>query len=131
VERFLAAYRGGVRVAAGSDNGSPAAPHPDIATELEIFVRLGLTPFEALEAATVDAARLLDLAGEIGTIEPGKRADLVILRDDPLRDISAVRRVDGVVQDGALYGPAAASRAADLRPTAGPRYAESPAAPPH
>lgn len=116
VARFVEAYRAGVRVAAGSDNGSPAAPHPDIATELEIFVRLGLTAYEALKAATVDAARLLNLDGEIGTIEAGKRADLVILRDDPLRDISAVRRVDGVVQDGRLYGAAAAGGIAGLRP---------------
>jgi imidazolonepropionase-like amidohydrolase len=109
VARFLDAYRAGVRVAAGSDNGSPAAAHPDIATELEIFVRLGLTPYQALKAATIDAARLLQLDGEIGTIEPGKRADLAILAADPLADISAVRRVEAVVQDGRLYGGAAAS----------------------
>jgi len=107
VERFLEAYRAGVRVAAGSDNGSPAAAHPDIVTELEIFVRIGLTPYQALKAATIDAARLLNLDGEIGTIEPGKRADLVILRDDPLADISALRRVDAVLQDGRLDAAAA------------------------
>src|SRR5262249_22580967 len=120
VERFLEAHRAGVRVAAGSDNGSPAAAHPDIATELEIFVRVGLTPFQALKAATIDAARLLKLDGEIGTIEPGKRADLVIFRDDPLADISAVRRVDAVVQEGRLYAAAADALAA---PAANPVYA--------
>lgn len=120
VERFLEAHRAGVRVAAGSDNGSPAAAHPDIATELEIFVRVGLTPFQALKAATIDAARLLKLDGEIGTIEPGKRADLVIFRDDPLADISAVRRVDAVVQEGRLYAAAADALAG---PAANPVYA--------
>jgi imidazolonepropionase-like amidohydrolase len=102
VARFVDAYRAGVRFAAGSDNGSPVAPHPDIATELEIFVRAGLTSYEALAGATVNAAQLLDLGGEIGTIEAGKRADLVVLRGDPLRDISAVRDVEAVIVDGQL-----------------------------
>jgi imidazolonepropionase-like amidohydrolase len=103
VERFREAYRAGVHVAAGSDNGSPAAPHPDIATELEIFVHVGLSPYEALRAATVEASRLLGLEREIGTIEAGKRADLVVLGHNPLSDISAVRRVEGVIKDGHLY----------------------------
>lgn len=100
VERFRDAYRAGVRVAAGSDNGSPAAAHPDIATELEIFVRIGLSPYQALRAATADAATLLGLDAEIGTVEPGKRADLIVLKDNPLSEVSAVRRVAGVIQDG-------------------------------
>lgn len=103
VERFVEAYRAGVHVAAGSDNGSPAAAHPDIATELEIFVRVGLSPYEALRAATLDAARLLGLEHEIGTVEAGKRADLVVLADNPLSDISAVRRVEGVIKNGRVY----------------------------
>jgi imidazolonepropionase-like amidohydrolase len=103
VERFQDAYRAGVHVAAGSDNGSPAAAHPDIATELEIFVRIGLSPYEALRTATAEAARLLGLEGEIGTIEPGKRADLVVLGDNPLSDVSAVRRVEGVLKDGRYF----------------------------
>ncbi|HLY21966.1 MAG TPA: amidohydrolase family protein [bacterium] len=100
VERFLAAHRAGVRVAAGSDNGSPAAPHPDIATELEIFVRIGLSSYQALRTATADAAKLLGLDGEIGAVEPGRRADLIVLKDNPLSDVSAVRRVAGVIHDG-------------------------------
>jgi imidazolonepropionase-like amidohydrolase len=100
VERFLDAYRAGVRTAAGSDNGSPAAPHPDIATELEIFVRIGLAPYDALRAATADAAKLLGLEGEIGTVEPGRRADLIVLKDNPLSDVSNVRRVAAVIKDG-------------------------------
>ena len=102
VERFVEAYRAGVRVAAGSDNGSPAAPHPDIATELELLVRIGLSPYEALRAATADAAKLLGLDEEIGTLEPGRRADLIVLGDDPLSDVSAVRRVAGVIKDGTI-----------------------------
>ncbi|HLW48199.1 MAG TPA: amidohydrolase family protein [bacterium] len=127
VARFLEARRAGVRFAAGSDNGSPAAAHPDIATELEIFVRLGLSPYEALKAATVDAARLLGLDGEVGTVEEGKRADLVIFGSDPLADISAVRRVDGVVKDGRLYGGPGDGRAAP--PESAALEAASPLAP--
>ena len=104
VASFLEAYRAGVRVAAGSDNGSPAAPHPDIATEIEILARIGLGPYQALQAATASAARLLDLGDEIGTIETGKRADLVVLSADPLREISAVRSVEAVIHDGQWYG---------------------------
>jgi len=100
VESFGRACRAGVPVAAGSDNGSPAAPHPDIATEIELLSRLGLGPYNALRAATANAARMLDLTAEIGTIEPGKRADLIVLPSDPLRDPSAVRTVEAVLQDG-------------------------------
>jgi imidazolonepropionase-like amidohydrolase len=104
VASFVEAHRAGVRFAAGSDNGSPAAPHPDIATEIEILVRIGLRPYEALQAATVFAARLLRLDEEIGTIEVGKRADLVVVAKDPLRDVSAVRSSDAVIGDGRWYG---------------------------
>ena len=93
----------GVPGGAGAGNGSPAAAHPDIAAELEIFVRIGLFPYEALRTATAEAARLLGLDGEIGTIERGKRADLVVLGDNPLSDVSAVRRVEGVLKDGRYF----------------------------
>lgn len=125
VERFLDAYRAGVRVAAGSDNGSPAASHPDIATELEIFVRIGLSPYEALRAATADAAALLGLDEEIGTLEPGRRADLIVLKDNPLSDVSAVRGVAGVFKDGVVIR---ADDFGEVATGAGPR---SPAAVSH
>ena len=113
VASFLEAHRAGVRFAAGSDNGSPAAPHPDIATEIEILARIGLGPYQALRAATAHAARLLGLGDEIGTVETGKRADLVVLSADPLRDVSAVRSVDAVIHDGQWYGREAAADAPD------------------
>ncbi|HKX18202.1 MAG TPA: amidohydrolase family protein [bacterium] len=125
VERFLDAYRAGVRFAAGSDNGSPAASHPDIATELEIFVRIGLSPYEALRAATADAAALLGLDEEIGILQPGRRADLIVLRENPLSDVSAVRRVTGVLKNGAVIR---ADDFVEVSTGAGPR---SPAGVPH
>jgi len=111
VASFLEAHRAGVRFAAGSDNGSPAAPHPDIATEIEILARIGLGPYQALRAATTYAARLLGLGDEVGTVEPGKRADLIVLSADPLRNVSSVRSVDAVIHDGRWYGPASAADA--------------------
>lgn len=109
LERFAVMWKAGVPVAAGSDNGSPLAPHGDIVTELQLLVQAGLTPYDALAAATVNAARLLRLDAEIGTVEPGKRADLVILGADPLQDVQAARRVHSVMKDGRLYSPAASA----------------------
>jgi len=98
-----------VAVAAGSANGSPVAPRGASVTELQLRVQAGLPPYDALAAATVTAARLLRLDAEIGTVEPGKRADLVILGADPLQDVQAARRVHSVMKDGRLYSPAASA----------------------
>jgi imidazolonepropionase-like amidohydrolase len=103
VEKFLKAYKAGVKTAAGTDNGSPIALHGDIATELEIFVKIGLSPCEALKTATINAAQMLGLDHEIGTIEAAKRADLVVLSEDPLNNVSATRRVEAVFKDGSMY----------------------------
>ena len=103
VERFLKAYKAGVKMVAGTDSGSPTAPHGDFPAELEILVKIGLSPYEALRTGTVNAAQMLGLDREIGTIEAGKRADLTVLSDDPLKNISATRRVEAVFKDGSLY----------------------------
>jgi len=103
VERFVKAFQAGVRVAAGSDNGSPASPHPDITTELEVFVKIGLTPYQALRTATIQAAELLGLEDQIGTLEVGRAADVVALSEDPLRDVRATRAVDMVIQGGRVF----------------------------
>ena len=76
---------------------------PDITTELEIFVRIGLTPYQALRTATIGAAEMLGLQDQIGTLEPGKCADLVVLSADPLRDVGATRSVEMVIRDGRVY----------------------------
>lgn len=94
------AHRAGVRVAAGNDGGSPFNDQSDLAGELWLLVQAGLSPEEALAAATSEAASLLGLASEMGTLEPGKRADLVVLDGDPLADIEAVRKVQMVIQGG-------------------------------
>jgi imidazolonepropionase-like amidohydrolase len=68
--------------------------------ELELLVESGFSPMEAITAATGTAARFLYRGDELGTLKPGLQADLVVLRDDPLRDIAAVRLVDRVMVAG-------------------------------
>ncbi len=70
--------------------------------ELESYVHAGLTPFQALQTATVNAAQALGLDDELGTIEPGKLADLTFLGGDPLTDIRNTRDVKRVMRGGRL-----------------------------
>jgi imidazolonepropionase-like amidohydrolase len=99
-ESFRQAHEAGVPIAAGNDGGTPFNRADNLASELECMVANGMTPAEALDAAHRAAARLLRMDGEIGTIEPGKLADMVVLDADPLADISAVRAVRTVVKGG-------------------------------
>ena len=93
------AYRAGVKIALGTD--SAVAPHKDAAKELGLMVtKGGMTPRDALIAATKGGADLLDLAGETGTLDPGKSADLIAVEGDPLVDPSAVTRVGYVMVKG-------------------------------
>jgi imidazolonepropionase-like amidohydrolase len=72
---------------------------------LELLVRAGLSPMDALLAATSRAATRLDRGQEFGTIAPGRAADLVILSADPLADIRNVRRIEHVMTRGRVYEP--------------------------
>jgi imidazolonepropionase-like amidohydrolase len=93
----------GVRVVAGTDAGGHG--HPANAGELECLVKAGMTPMQALQAATGWAAECLGRADELGTVEPGKRADLVAVQGDPLADISMLRdlaRIALVIKDGRI-----------------------------
>ena len=74
------------------------------------------TPMEALQAATLVPAKAMGIEKETGTIEPGKRADLVILGADPLENISNIRRTDKVVQGGVIYDCAALWRSVGFQP---------------
>ncbi|HEY0445422.1 MAG TPA: amidohydrolase family protein [Allosphingosinicella sp.] len=91
----------GVRIAFGTDAG--VSRHGRNADEFELMVRHGMTPTAALEAATVGAADLLGLAGEIGTIEPGKRADIIAVAGDPIRDVTVLKRVPFVMAAGKVF----------------------------
>ncbi len=103
VRSFALAVEDGVRIAAGTDAGTPANPIGELWRELASFVEHGLPPMRALQAATSSAAQLLGL-GDVGTLEEGKRADAVLLEGDPLTDVSAYQRVREVWLDGGAVG---------------------------
>jgi len=88
----------GVRVAFGTDAG--VSKHGRNADEFELLVKHGLTPMGAIEAATVNAADLLGLADQIGSIEPGKAADIIAVAGDPLADVRVLKRVGFVMRGG-------------------------------
>jgi imidazolonepropionase-like amidohydrolase len=92
------AHKAGVKIAFGTDAG--VSLHGRNADEFELMVKFGMSPTEALMAATVNAADLLGLSDEIGTIEVGKSADLIALPGDPLLDLSLLKRVRAVIQAG-------------------------------
>jgi Tol biopolymer transport system component len=92
----------GGTIVAGTD--APLVPYGlSLHAELEEYVRAGMTPFQALQTATVNAAVALGLSEELGTIEPGKRADLTFLGSNPLLDIRNTRDVKRVMRSGRLY----------------------------
>jgi imidazolonepropionase-like amidohydrolase len=97
------AYELGVPIALGTDAGNPGVRHGEGAQELELLVQAGLSPLEAIVAATGSAAELCGLGGETGTVEPGKAADLLLLEGDPLQDITLLRnhgRIRAVLKAG-------------------------------
>jgi imidazolonepropionase-like amidohydrolase len=102
-ESFAAAVRSGMRIAAGTDAGTPFNPHTFMAQELALMVEYGMRPMDAVVAATRTAAQNLDLAPDVGTLEEGRLADLILVDGDPSTDISAVGRVKLVVKDGTVY----------------------------
>jgi imidazolonepropionase-like amidohydrolase len=103
-ESFKLALKKGVRIATGTDAGTPFNGHGDYAVEFGLMTALGMTAEAALRAGTVDAASALGLDGEVGQIAEGASADLVAVDGDPLRDISATRRVRAVVARGRMSG---------------------------
>jgi imidazolonepropionase-like amidohydrolase len=91
----------GVVIGAGTDAGNPQTPHgPSLVFELETYVAAGMTPTAALLAATRSAATILGRAADLGSLEVGKLADIVLLGADPTADVSALRDVRGVVRGG-------------------------------
>ena len=96
-------HEAGVPIGAGTDTPIAfAAPGYSLHSELEMLVRAGLSPMEALGAATVRPAEFFGLSGEMGTIEAGRLADLVLLSANPLDDIANSRTVEAVVSKGEL-----------------------------
>jgi imidazolonepropionase-like amidohydrolase len=98
-QAFARAVAAGVKVAMGTDSG--VTPHGQNLRELPLMAKGGMSPAEVLAATTSSAAELLGVADELGTISPGKRADLVVVDGDPFDLDTIGERVAGVYQDGA------------------------------
>ncbi len=99
------AHARGLKIAMGSDAGTPLNPHGENSKELEHFVKLGFSPMEAILSATKMASEVLGLEKEIGTIEVGKMADLIVVDGNPLEDITCFQKREKiiyVVKDGEI-----------------------------
>jgi imidazolonepropionase-like amidohydrolase len=100
------AHKLGVGIVCGTDSGGPGGLHGAVVPrEMEIINECGLTPLQTITAATRDAARCIGKGDELGAVEKGKLADIIVVADDPLRDISNIRKIDLVVRDGVVFGP--------------------------
>jgi imidazolonepropionase-like amidohydrolase len=108
-----ALHEAGVPIVPGTDEGIPGF---SLYRELELYVKAGMTPMDAIRSATAVAARAMRLDEQVGTLESGKLADLLVLDADPLENISNIRRVRLVMARGVLYDSAALWRAVGFRP---------------
>jgi imidazolonepropionase-like amidohydrolase len=96
----------GIPVAMGTDAGNIGTLHgPSVFREMALMQEAGLTPLEVLRSATVNGAKAARREGELGAIEPGRLADLVILDDDPLRDSANLSHIRRVIKDGIVFDP--------------------------
>ena len=95
------AYPRGVKIAFGTDAG--VSKHGRNADEFELMVKHGMPAAAAIKAATLNAADLLGIAAEAGSIEPGKRADMIAVAGDPLSDVTVLKRVQFVMKDGVVH----------------------------
>jgi imidazolonepropionase-like amidohydrolase len=102
---LLRLHRAGVPVVLGTDAGNPLTLHgPSVFPELEAMQKAGLSPREVLKAATADAAAAMGRGTDLGVVEAGRIADLLVLDRDPGRDIANVRSIHAVMRAGRLHG---------------------------
>jgi imidazolonepropionase-like amidohydrolase len=101
-DTFRRALKAGVKIAFGTDAGGfDWKINP--AKEFAYMVKWGMTPAQAIRSATATASELLGMQDKIGTIEPGKLADIVAVSGDPLTDITVLEKVDFVMKGGVVY----------------------------
>jgi hypothetical protein len=113
VEITGALHRAGIRIVAGTDQ---TVPGYSLHRELELYVQAGFTPMEAIQAATIVPARVMGVDKEVGTVEPGKRADVIILGGNPLEDIHNSRKVEYVISNGTMYDCAELWKSVGFKP---------------
>ena len=106
-------HRAGVPIVVGTDQ---TVPGHSVHREMELYVEAGFTPMEALQAATLIPARAMRVEKEVGTLEPGKRADLVVLGANPLENISNIRKTERVMQAGVFYDCGSLWKSVDFLP---------------
>jgi imidazolonepropionase-like amidohydrolase len=102
VASFRRAHEAGARIAAGADSGTPLNPHGSLLPELELMVKYGMTPLEAIRSATSVAAEAIGLGGETGRLGEGHSADLLAVSGDPAERIGALGDVRLVLARGAI-----------------------------
>lgn len=100
-QTFAKGYKAGVKIAFGTDSG--VSPHGENAHEFELMVEGGMPPMKAIQAATIEGAKLLRLEERLGTLEPGKLADVIAVPGNPLENISVMRKVAFVMKDGKVF----------------------------
>jgi len=98
---FRKAFQAGVKMAFGTDAG--VYPHGDNAKQFFYMVKFGMTPSQAIRAATANAADLIGRSKDVGTIEAGKYADIIAVGADPMSDVRALEHVDFVMKGGVVY----------------------------
>jgi imidazolonepropionase-like amidohydrolase len=104
-QNFAKAVKAGVRIGFGTDAG--VYPHGDNARQFAYMVKYGMTPLDAIRAATISAAASLGRTQELGSVSPGKFGDMIAVDGDPLEDIRRLEHVAAVIKEGELYRPEA------------------------
>jgi imidazolonepropionase-like amidohydrolase len=113
LEILGALHQAGIPIVAGTDQ---AVPGHSLHRELELYVEAGFTPMEAIQSATVVPARAMGLDKELGTLEQGKRADLIVIDGDPLIEIRNTRNVEFTMTNGRLYTSGELWRSVGFKP---------------
>ena len=108
-----ALHHAGVPIVAGTDQ---TVPGYSLYREIELYAQAGFTPMEAIQAATIVPARVMGLDKELGTVEAGKRADVIILDANPLESIHNIRKVEFVITNGVMYNCAELWRSVGFKP---------------
>lgn len=106
IESVKKAHEAGIPIAMGADAGTPFNRHGENLRELELLVGIGLSPMEAIVSATRTASETLGLGDQIGTLEKGKMADLIVVEGDPLKDITILQKKEKIVavmKDGSFF----------------------------
>jgi imidazolonepropionase-like amidohydrolase len=113
LEILGALHRAGIPIMTGTDQ---TIPGHSIHREIELYVKAGFTPMEAIQAATVVPARAMGLDKDSGSLDVGKRADLIVIDGDPLTDIRNTRNITAVIANGKLFDPSALWRSVGFQP---------------